>query len=162
VRRAVHSTRKNCAYRHGYTRNSRENTTAALGRRGGRGGASALAQATTSGSAAALGTVPTGAASLAPGNASGALSLAPAAGGGYPVSNSPGVSGAAQLGEAGEPIGSQGRGLAAVSEVRSWAQSVGRAVSNGPGVVPEPGNLRARDPAAPRASATLDFRGGST
>ncbi len=43
--------------------------------------------------------------------------------------------------QAGEPIGSQGQGLGAVSEVWSWAQSVGRAVPNGPGVVPKPGDL---------------------
>lgn len=43
--------------------------------------------------------------------------------------------------EAGEPLGSQGQGLGAVSEIWSWAQSVGRAIPNGPGVVPQPGDL---------------------
>jgi len=43
--------------------------------------------------------------------------------------------------QAGEPIGEQGQGAGAVSEVWSWAQSTGRAVANGPGVVPKPGDL---------------------
>lgn len=43
--------------------------------------------------------------------------------------------------QAGEPLGSQGQGLGAVSEIWSWAQSVGRAIPNGPGVVPQPGDL---------------------
>lgn len=43
--------------------------------------------------------------------------------------------------EAGDPIGAQGQGLGAVSEIWSWAQSAGRAVSNGPGVTPKPGDL---------------------
>ncbi len=43
--------------------------------------------------------------------------------------------------QAGEPIGAGGQGLGAVSEVWSWAQSTGRAVTNGPGVVPRPGDL---------------------
>ncbi len=43
--------------------------------------------------------------------------------------------------QAGEPLGSQGQGLGAVSEIWSWAQSVGRAIPNGPGVVPKPGDL---------------------
>jgi hypothetical protein len=43
--------------------------------------------------------------------------------------------------QAGEPIGSQGQGLGAVSEIWSWAQATGRAVPNGPGVVPKPGDL---------------------
>jgi hypothetical protein len=43
--------------------------------------------------------------------------------------------------QAGEPIGAQGQGLGSVSEVWSWAQSTGRAVLNGPGVVPKPGDL---------------------
>ena len=41
--------------------------------------------------------------------------------------------------QAGEPIGPSGQGLGSVSEIWSWAQSTGRAVSNGPGVVPAPG-----------------------
>jgi hypothetical protein len=43
--------------------------------------------------------------------------------------------------QAGEPIGEQGQGAGAVSEVWSWAQSSGRAIANGPGVVPKPGDL---------------------
>ncbi|MGO9760935.1 MAG: CHAP domain-containing protein [Solirubrobacteraceae bacterium] len=43
--------------------------------------------------------------------------------------------------QAGEPIGEGGQGAGAVSEVWSWAQSTGRAIANGPGVVPQPGDL---------------------
>jgi hypothetical protein len=43
--------------------------------------------------------------------------------------------------QAGDPIGSQGQGLGSVSEIWSWAQSAGRAIANGPGVVPKPGDL---------------------
>jgi hypothetical protein len=43
--------------------------------------------------------------------------------------------------QAGEPIGEAGQGAGAVSEVWSWAQSSGRAIVNGPGVVPKPGDL---------------------
>jgi hypothetical protein len=43
--------------------------------------------------------------------------------------------------QAGEPLGAQGQGLGAVSEIWSWAQSNGRAIPNGPGVVPKPGDL---------------------
>jgi hypothetical protein len=43
--------------------------------------------------------------------------------------------------EAGEPIGSLGQGAGAVGDVWSWAQSTGRAIANGPGVVPQPGDL---------------------
>lgn len=43
--------------------------------------------------------------------------------------------------QAGEPLGSGGQGLGAVSDVWSWAQSTGRAIPNGPGVVPKPGDL---------------------
>jgi hypothetical protein len=43
--------------------------------------------------------------------------------------------------QAGEPIGEGGQGAGAVSEVWSWAQSSGRAIVNGPGVVPQPGDL---------------------
>jgi hypothetical protein len=43
--------------------------------------------------------------------------------------------------QAGEPLGSQGQGLGAVSEIWSWAQGVGRAMPNSPGVVPTPGDL---------------------
>jgi hypothetical protein len=43
--------------------------------------------------------------------------------------------------QAGEPIGENGQGAGAVSDVWSWAQSTGRAIPNGPGVVPQPGDL---------------------
>jgi hypothetical protein len=43
--------------------------------------------------------------------------------------------------QAGAPLGAQGEGLGAVSEIWSWAQSTGRAIPNGPGVVPQPGDL---------------------
>jgi hypothetical protein len=43
--------------------------------------------------------------------------------------------------QAGAPIGEAGQGAGAVSEVWSWAQSAGRAIPNGPGVVPQPGDL---------------------
>jgi len=43
--------------------------------------------------------------------------------------------------QAGEPIGAQGEGLGSVSEIWSWAQSSGRAIANGPGVTPKPGDL---------------------
>ncbi len=43
--------------------------------------------------------------------------------------------------QAGEPIGANGEGLGSVSAIWSWAQSTGRAVPNGPGVVPKPGDL---------------------
>ena len=43
--------------------------------------------------------------------------------------------------QAGTPLGPQGEGLGAVSEIWSWAQSAGRAIANAPGVVPQPGDL---------------------
>jgi hypothetical protein len=43
--------------------------------------------------------------------------------------------------QAGEPLGSRGQGLGDVAGIWSWAQSVGRAIPNGPGVVPKPGDL---------------------
>jgi hypothetical protein len=43
--------------------------------------------------------------------------------------------------QAGEPIGEGGQGAGAVADVWSWAQSTGRAIANGPGVVPKPGDL---------------------
>jgi hypothetical protein len=43
--------------------------------------------------------------------------------------------------QAGEPIGPGGQGLGSVSAIWSWAQSTGRAIPNGPGVVPRPGDL---------------------
>jgi hypothetical protein len=42
---------------------------------------------------------------------------------------------------AGEPIGAGGQGAGSASAVWSWAQSSGRAVPNGPGVVPKAGDL---------------------
>ncbi|HTA04861.1 MAG TPA: CHAP domain-containing protein, partial [Solirubrobacteraceae bacterium] len=43
--------------------------------------------------------------------------------------------------QAGAPLGTHGEGLGAVSEIWSWAQSTGRAIANGPGVTPQPGDL---------------------
>jgi hypothetical protein len=43
--------------------------------------------------------------------------------------------------QAGEPIGQNGQGAGAVADVWSWAQESGRAIPNGPGVVPQPGDL---------------------
>ncbi len=43
--------------------------------------------------------------------------------------------------QAGEPLGAGGEGLGSVSAIWSWAQSSGRAIPNGPGVVPKPGDL---------------------
>ena len=43
--------------------------------------------------------------------------------------------------QAGEPIGAAGQGAGSASQVWSWAQSSGRAVPNGPGVLPKPGDL---------------------
>jgi hypothetical protein len=43
--------------------------------------------------------------------------------------------------QAGEPIGSSGQGLGYVGDIWSWAQSTGRAIPNGPGVTPTPGDL---------------------
>jgi hypothetical protein len=43
--------------------------------------------------------------------------------------------------QAGAPLGAHGEGLGSVSEIWSWAQSAGRAITNGPGVVPRPGDL---------------------
>jgi hypothetical protein len=43
--------------------------------------------------------------------------------------------------QAGEPIGAQGQGLGYVGDIWNWAQQTGRAVPNGPGVVPTPGEL---------------------
>ncbi len=43
--------------------------------------------------------------------------------------------------QAGEPIGAGGSGLGSVSEIWSWAQSTGRAIPTGTGVVPQPGDL---------------------
>jgi len=43
--------------------------------------------------------------------------------------------------QAGTPVGAHGEGLGSVGEIWSWAQSSGRAIPNGPGVVPQPGDL---------------------
>jgi hypothetical protein len=43
--------------------------------------------------------------------------------------------------QAGAPLGAQGEGLGSAAQIWSWAQSTGRAVPNGPGVVPRPGDL---------------------
>ena len=43
--------------------------------------------------------------------------------------------------QAGEPLGPAGEGLGSVSAIWSWAQSSGRAIPNGPGVTPKPGDL---------------------
>jgi hypothetical protein len=43
--------------------------------------------------------------------------------------------------QAGEPLGPQGQGIGDVSDIWSWAQSTGRAIPNGPGVLPKPGDL---------------------
>src|SRR5436305_12196721 len=43
--------------------------------------------------------------------------------------------------QAGVPLGDQGQGFGSVSDIWSWAQSTGRAIPNGPGVTPHPGDL---------------------
>ena len=43
--------------------------------------------------------------------------------------------------EAGIPLGDSGQGFGRVDDVYAWAQRTGRAVPNGPGVVPRPGDL---------------------
>ena len=43
--------------------------------------------------------------------------------------------------EAGMPLGNNGQGFGSVDALYGWAQSAGRAVPNGPGVVPRPGDL---------------------
>jgi len=43
--------------------------------------------------------------------------------------------------QAGTPLGAHGEGLGSVGEIWSWAQSSGRTIPNGPGVVPQPGDL---------------------
>ena len=43
--------------------------------------------------------------------------------------------------QAGEPLGRSGEGLGSVGQIWSWAQSAGRAIPNGPGVTPRPGDL---------------------
>ena len=43
--------------------------------------------------------------------------------------------------QAGEPLGAQGQGFGYVGDIWTWAQQTGRAIPNGPGVVPRPGDL---------------------
>jgi len=43
--------------------------------------------------------------------------------------------------QAGEPLGDDGGGFGSVDQLYAWAQRTGRAVANGPGVVPRPGDL---------------------
>ncbi|MDO8188232.1 CHAP domain-containing protein [Conexibacter sp. JD483] len=43
--------------------------------------------------------------------------------------------------QAGTPLGESGQGFGRVDDVYAWAQSTGRAVPNGPGVRPNPGDL---------------------
>lgn len=49
------------------------------------------------------------------------------------------VSWAARQG--GSPLGDHGEGFGSVDQLYAWAQRTGRAVPNGPGVVPRPGDL---------------------
>jgi hypothetical protein len=43
--------------------------------------------------------------------------------------------------QAGTPLGDHGEGFGSVDQLYAWAQRTGRAVANGPGVVPRPGDL---------------------
>ena len=43
--------------------------------------------------------------------------------------------------QAGTPLGDRGEGFGSVDQLYAWAQRAGRAVANGPGVVPRPGDL---------------------
>lgn len=43
--------------------------------------------------------------------------------------------------QAGAPLGDRGEGFGSVDALYAWAQRAGRAVPNGPGVVPRPGDL---------------------
>jgi hypothetical protein len=43
--------------------------------------------------------------------------------------------------QSGTPLGDSGQGFGRVDDVYAWAQRTGRAVPNGPGVVPSPGDL---------------------
>lgn len=43
--------------------------------------------------------------------------------------------------QAGMPLGEHGQGFGRVDDVYAWAQRTGRALPNGPGVVPRPGDL---------------------
>ncbi len=43
--------------------------------------------------------------------------------------------------QAGAPLGDHGEGFGSVDQLYAWAQRTGRAMPNGPGVVPRPGDL---------------------
>jgi len=43
--------------------------------------------------------------------------------------------------QAGTPLGDHGEGFGSVDALYAWAQRAGRAIPNGPGVVPRPGDL---------------------
>ena len=43
--------------------------------------------------------------------------------------------------ESGVPLGDSGQGFGRVDDVYAWAQRAGKAVPNGPGVQPQPGDL---------------------
>jgi hypothetical protein len=43
--------------------------------------------------------------------------------------------------EAGAPLGDGGQGFGRVDDVYAWAQKAGKAIPNGPGVTPQPGDL---------------------
>ena len=43
--------------------------------------------------------------------------------------------------EAGAPLGDSGQGFGRVDDVYAWAQKAGKAIPNGPGVQPQPGDL---------------------
>src|SRR3954471_15262483 len=43
--------------------------------------------------------------------------------------------------EAGVPLGDNGQGFGRVDDVYAWAQKSGKAIPNGPGVTPQPGDL---------------------
>ncbi len=43
--------------------------------------------------------------------------------------------------QAGTPLGDQGQGFGSVDALSAWAQRTGRAIPNGPGVTPQPGDL---------------------
>ena len=43
--------------------------------------------------------------------------------------------------QAGAPLGDHGEGFGSVDALYAWAQRAGRAIPNGPGVVPRPGDL---------------------
>jgi hypothetical protein len=69
-----------------------------------------------------------------------ASSTAPLAASG-PAPATAGGAGVLAAREAGMPLGDNGQGFGSVDALNSWAQRAGRAVPNGPGVVPRPGDL---------------------